>query len=208
MSEHTRRAAQLPEWRRWTMDSIEPGRKLLDTAGLTTVGELEQIQEQARREGHAEGFSAGRAQGTAAGAAEAGRMRALLVALEQSCAALQNDIADDVLSLALGIARQVLQEALPVKRELLLPVVREAIQSMPSGAQGAQVLLNPADVELVRAYFGEELRLNGWQIVEDHRVQPGGCRMTSPYCEVDATLAGRWKRVLATLGRDHAWLEV
>lgn len=208
MSSGATGSGQRAEWRPWKMESIEPGRNLLRNAGLATVGELEQIQEQARREGHAEGFASGRAQGMAAGTSEAARMRSLAATLEETCTSLHNDIADDVLTLALSIARQVLHEALPVKRELLLPVVREAIQSMPAGAQGAQIQLNPADVELVRAYFGEELRMNGWQFVEDHRIQPGGCRLNSPYCEVDATLANRWKRVLASLGKDHAWLDV
>jgi flagellar assembly protein FliH len=133
-------------------------------------------------------------------------MQALVGSLETACAALRDDVADDVLSLALDLARQVLQEALPVRRELLLPVVREAIHGLPAASQGAQIQLNPADVELVRAHFGEELRVNSWQIVEDHRIQPGGCRLVSPHCEVDATLATRWKRVLATIGRDHAWI--
>lgn len=194
------------DWQRWTMDSLEPGRDSRAGTGLATVGQLEHLQDQACREGREEGYALGLAEGRAAGTAQAARMRALVATLEQSAAALQNEIADDVLTLALDLARQMLQEALPVKRELLLPVVREAIQGMPAASPGAQIQLNPADVELVRAHFGEELRVNSWQIVEDHRIQPGGCRLTSPHCEVDATLATRWKRVLATLGRDHAWL--
>lgn len=207
MSSRTLGVGQLPDWQRWKMETIVPGHSLREKSGLATVGELEQIQDQARSEAHSEGFEEGRAQGRAEGLAEAARMKDLAAALEQSCTSLQNEIADDVLTLALDVARQILHEALPVKREFLLPVVREAIQSMPAGTQGAQIMLNPADVELVRSYFGEELRLNSWQIVEDHRIQPGGCRLASPHCAVDATLANRWKRVLAALGKDHAWLD-
>jgi len=190
-------------WRRWKMDSIEPGPRQAGS-GMATVGELEGLQDQARSEGRAEGFAEGRAQGMAAAAAEAARLKTLVASIEAACNSLQQEIAEDVLTLALDVARQVLQEALPVKRELLLPVVRKAIQGMASGS--ARIQLNPADVELVRAHFGEELRVNNWQIVEDHRIQPGGCRITSPNCEVDATIANRWNRVLATLGKDHAWL--
>ena len=203
MSRETATAGRRVDWQRWTMESIEPGTRRPGT-GLATVTELEDLQEQARREGHEEGYAEGRAKGLAAAAAEAGRMKAIVASLEAACGALQGEIAEDVLTLALDVARQVLHEALPVRRELLLPVVREAIQGMPAGT--ARIQLNPADVELVRAHFGEELRVNNWQIVEDHRIQPGGCRLVSPNCEVDATLANRWKRVLATLGKDHAWL--
>jgi flagellar assembly protein FliH len=201
-AEQERRAG----WQRWTMDTLEPGRSVRTQSGLATVAELEQLHDQASREGRKEGYAQGRAEGRAAAALEAARLETLVGTMESACVALREDIADDVLTLALDIARQVLQEALPVKRDLLLPVVREAIQGLPAASQGAQIQLNPADVELVRAHFGEELRINSWQIVEDHRIQPGGCRLASPHGEVDATLATRWKRVIATLGRDNAWI--
>lgn len=194
---------EAPAWQRWKMDSLEPAHKQRAPGGLPTVGELEQMQEQVRSEGYDEG----RAQGLAASAADAQRLQSLANTLEQTIAALHNEIAEQVLTLALDLARQMLQEALPVKKDLLLPVVREAIRGMPSATQPAQILLNPADVELVRAHFGEELRIGSWQIVEDHRIQPGGCRLASKQGEVDATLASRWKHVVATLGRDHAWLD-
>lgn len=203
MSRGREESARPTGWRRWEMETIEPGSRQT-AVGLATVGELEQLQVQARKEGHQEGYSEGYARGISAAEGQVARMKKIAESLDSAFSSLQHEIAEDVLTLALDVARQVLQEALPVKRELLLPVVRKAIQGMASGI--ARIQLNPADVELVRAHFGEELRVNGWQIVEDHRIQPGGCRITSPTCEVDATVANRWNRVLATLGKDHAWL--
>src|SRR5262245_23973544 len=168
---------------------------------LPTVGELERLHTQAHAEGRAEGLAEGRARA----AKETERMRALAQSLEQAQAALETELADAVLDLALDVARAVLHESLQTRKELLLPVVREAMRNMPSGA--AQIILNPADVELVRAHLGEEFRIAGWQIVEDHRIQPGGCRLASPHCEIDATLANRWKRVAAALGTNHGWLD-
>lgn len=193
-------------WQPWRMDSLDqpPCAAGLAAHGLPTVGEIESLQDRAQSEGYAEG----RAEGAAKVAAEVERLRAVAQAMENSLAELQQQLAEDVLTLALDIARQVLQEALPVRRELLLPVVREAMRSLPADAEGAQILMNPADIEVVRAHFGEELRLSKWQLIEDHRIQPGGCRITSLDCDIDATLATRWKRVIAGLGRDHAWLDV
>lgn len=203
MSSGHEAAARQTGWRRWKMATIEPGSRQ-PAGSLATVGEIEMLQDQARKEGRKEGYSEGYAQGMSAAQGQVARIRTIVESLDTAFTSLQHEIADDVLTLALDVARQVLQEALPVKKELLLPVVRKAIQGMASG--NARVQLNPADVDLVRAHFGEELRVNGWQIVEDHRIQPGGCRITSPTCEVDATVANRWNRVLATLGKDHAWL--
>ena len=168
---------------------------------MPTVGDLQSLQEVARDEGRAEGLAEGRA----LAAAEVARLKALATSLAQAQQALETTVADGLLDLALDISRAVLHESLRVQRDLLLPVVREAMRGMPVGA--AQILLNPADVELARAHLGEEFRVAGWQVVEDHRIQPGGCRLVSPNAEVDATLGSRWKRVAAALGKDHAWLE-
>ena len=203
MSSRLAGRGEAPAWQRWTMESLEPARKPRGAGGLPTVGELEQMQEEVRREGFAEG----RAEGLRVAALDAERMRSLAGAFDQSLASLHNEIAEEVLTLALDVARQILHEALAVKKDLLLPVVREAIRGMPVTSQPAQLLLNPADVELVRAHLGEELRIGQWQVIEDHRIQPGGCRLASQQGEVDATLAGRWKRVMAALGRENAWLE-
>src|SRR3954471_16421416 len=79
-------------------------------SALPTVGELERLQEQACTEGRAEGLAEGRA----GAAQEADRLRALATSLEQARDALDNEVAEDLLALALDIARAVLHEALPV----------------------------------------------------------------------------------------------
>jgi flagellar assembly protein FliH len=167
-----------------------------------TVDDLQKLQDQAREEGRAEGMAEGRARA----AGDVARIKQLGATLSEAQQALETSVAEGVLDLALDIARAVLHESLRTRRDLMLPVVREAMRAMPSGA-AAQIVLNPADVELLRAHLGEEWRVAGWQIVEDHRIQPGGCRLVSPHCEVDATLASRWKRIAAALGKDHGWLD-
>jgi len=186
---------QLWEGRRMSARAGRPG------GGLPTVGDLQSLQDQTRTEGRAEGLAEGRARA----AEEVARLKSISNALSEAQDTLETTVADGLLDLALDIARAMLHESLRVQRDLLLPVVREAMRGMPPG--GAQIILNPADLELARAHLGEEFRVGGWQIVEDHRIQPGGCRLLSPHCEVDATLGTRWKRIAASLGRDHAWLD-
>lgn len=157
----------------------------------------------AREAGYCAGYEAGQAQA----AAEAARIRTLAAQFAQSCATLEQDLAGQLLDLALDIARHMLRSDVKARREALLPVVREAIACLPEQVQRPQLQLNPADVELIRARIGDELQMAGFTIVEDHRVEPGGCRISAANCEVDATLPARWRRVLAALGRDLAWAD-
>ncbi len=112
-----------------------------------------------------------------------------------------------MLELALEVARQVLRADVGARREGLLAVVREALATMPQPAGAPQLALNPGDVDTVRAHLGDELQSGGFRIVEDHRIEPGGCRITATSCEVDATMATRWRRVVAALGSEHGWTD-
>jgi flagellar biosynthesis/type III secretory pathway protein FliH len=45
------------------------------------------------------------------------------------------------------------------------------------------------------------------QLVADPGVGPGGCIIDTPRANVDGTLATRWRRSLAAIGRDDEWVE-
>ncbi|MGQ0509194.1 MAG: FliH/SctL family protein [Betaproteobacteria bacterium] len=203
MNERYFTAAQSAGWRRFKMGALSEGaneRRAGDRRS-TPAAATDAVQAEARNAGFRDGYRAGQAQAEA----EAARMRAVATQFAQSCAALEQELAGQLLDLALDIARHMLRADVKARREALLPVVREAIACLPDQVQRPQLHLNPADVELVRARIGDELQMAGFAIIEDHRVEPGGCRIAAANCEVDATLPARWRRVLAALGRDLAW---
>lgn len=153
------------------------------------------------REARAQGFAAGLQEGRAVTA----RLSQVLGALEAQVAGFEEAYAQQVVDLALEVARQMLRSDVGARRQALLPVVREALRSLPEGLRRPHLVLHPADVELVRGQLGDELTRGHWAIVEDHRIEPGGCRIDSESGDVDATLATRWKRMAAALGRDAPW---
>jgi flagellar assembly protein FliH len=192
-------------WQRFKMSVLSDGaaeRRAGERRGAPD-NEVGAEQAEARKEGFRQGYQAGQAQA----AAETARLHALAASFAQSCATLEQELAAQLLDLALDIARHMLRSDVKARREALLPVVREAIACLPDQVQRPQLLLNPADVELIRARIGDELQMTGFTIVEDHRVEPGGCRISAANCEVDATLPARWRRVVAALGRDLAWAD-
>lgn len=173
---------------------------------LPTVAAIEQIQTQAREEGYAAGRGEGYAAGLAQAAAEARSIHDLLQPLAASLRNLDEEIAADVLALALHVAREVIRDALATKPELMIPVVREAIRNFDSFNQHPQLIVNPADGELVRLHLADQLQHGGWKLREDPTIERGGCRVETHSAEVDATLATRWTRVVASLAQDVAWL--
>ena len=203
MNERLHTGAQSRGWQRFKLEALgggEPERRVNERRA-SPLGDAEAVLDAARLDGFRHGYAAGEVQARA----ETDRLRSIAGQFGQSAAAFDQELADRLLDLALDVARQILRSDVKARREALLPVVREAMQCLPDQAQRPQLLLNPADVDLVRARIGDELQLNGLNIVEDHRIEPGGCRISAINCEVDATLPARWRRVLATLGKDVSW---
>jgi flagellar assembly protein FliH len=191
---------QLTAYQRWELGSLthEPAQPRREEPAAPDLNELRRAAEQ-------QGFQAGYAQGQLAAGAHVERLEALLQSARQSLAEMERDVAGALLDLAVDLARQVLRGELTARRDALLPVVREAIHAVPETVQSPKLVLHPSDADTVRAHVGDELKLGGWKIVEDHLIEPGGCKVMALNCEIDATLATRWKRVIATLGSSDAW---
>lgn len=186
-------------------DARHANKKGKGAAPATTA---EQELERTATKAKEAGYNAGYKEGAARAAAEAQKLAALATDVQKGLNQQGEQMAAEILDLALELARQMVRTELQVRRETLIAIVCEAIDCLPHGTQGAQLMLNPADTILVREHIGDELNASHFRVVEDHRIQPGGCKIASSVCEVDATLATRWKRIVATLGLDHNWLDL
>ncbi|WP_460825396.1 flagellar assembly protein FliH, partial [Massilia solisilvae] len=158
---------------------------------------------QGRAAGHAEGLAQGRAEATA----ELQRLRTIADTFGQAVARADETIASDVLDLALHLARGMVKTAFDVRPDLIIPVVREAIEYLPVLQQPALLVLNPLDAPVVRAGIGEELEKGGWRVVEDAQVGRGGCKIDTASNQIDAQAATRWQRLAHALGKNVDWLE-
>ncbi len=171
---------------------------------------LAAIREEARQAGHTEGHGAGYADGMAIGRAEAARelehLQSIALEFNQALSAADETIAADVLDLALHLAKNMLRSALEVKPELVIPVVREAIEYLPVLQQPAVLMLNPADLPIVREAIGEELDKGGWRVVQDASIARGGCKVDTATNQIDAQVATRWERLSHALGKNLEWI--
>ena len=133
-------------------------------------------------------------------------MAALNNSLAGHAEAFEGDIADALLSLSLTLARQMVREAIAVRPELLLPVVRDALSALVANVKDNVLRLHPSDLDLVRRHLADDLARGGWRLVADESIEAGGCRIDASNGSVDATLAERWSQALAMLGRNDQWL--
>jgi flagellar assembly protein FliH len=177
---------------------------------LPTIEELEAIRAAARAEGYDEGHAAGYADGVHEGQAQAraelAHLQTIAATFGQAVGNADEAIAGDVLDLALHLARAMLRTALEVKPELVIPVVREAIEYLPTVQQPALLVLHPQDAEIVRNGIGEELDKGGWRVVPDATMARGGCKVDTATNQIDAQAGARWQRLAHSLGKNLDWL--
>lgn len=205
-------AGGLQDYRPWQPEALDLNGAESHEVQLPTAESLETLHVQAHKEGYDLGFQEGREAGYQQGRAqveeEVRRLRALLAMVEQAVQQLGQTASEELLDLALELAKQMLRQALKVRPELLLAVVRDALESVPDLAPHSHphLYLHPADAELVRAQMQSELAQGGWRIMEDQTLERGGCRIETTAAELDATLASRWQKLAAVVGRDNDWL--
>ena len=179
-----------------TEESVEP------PVNLPTAADIERMHDEA----HAQGYAAGHAEGLAEAQAAARRIDALMNGLRQSVGALEQNVADELLAMAIEIASQMLRQSLKLKPELMLPVVREAVAALNSHSGHPALFAHPDDAAIIRSHLGEQLAHNNWRIIEDATLTRGGCRVELGASEVDATLETRWRRVVESIGINENWL--
>ncbi len=171
-------------------------------------------------EGREKGYAAGHAEGVAAGEASAAeaanRLAAIIGRLGGPLAAMEQPVEEAIVALALEIARCVIGSEVKSSHEFLVRLVREAIAKVPLEMGSPRVLLNPADLELIRKLV-PEAEAGHATLVADDTVEAGGClviadgesrstkdrrwnpRTNEGGSQVNLTLSSRWRAVMLAL---------
>lgn len=203
--------SRLTAWERWELGSFDdpdkkkPAEPAEPEVKLPTVEELEAIRRQAHEEGRKAGHAAGYAAGQAAAKKEAERLGQAARQLEEALTNLDQQVAEELLALALEVARQVVRREISAHPEAILDVVREALGQLPH--LHTAIYLNPEDASLVRSYLGDSLAHAGHRIHEDPKLKRGDCALEAGGSHVEGTVATRWRRVLEGMGIEAAWQE-
>ena len=202
---------RLTAWERWELAEFDgpthkPAPKTAaettpePAVALPTAADIERMYQQAQNEGYQAGYKDGKAKA----ADEAGRLARAAAKLEGALTELDAGVANELLSLALELARQVVRREIGARPETLLDVVREALEQLPH--QHASIYLNPDDASLLRSYMGDQLAHAGHRILEDVKLARGDCVLEAGGSHLDGSVATRWRRVLESIGLDDAWV--
>ncbi|WP_394791797.1 FliH/SctL family protein [Rhodoferax sp.] len=183
--------------------------------------ESEQVRlDRAWADGHAAGFAQGHSEASlegnqrlddfvqGQGIETAQKLAEILSALQSRLTQAEQDIAQQVLALACGIARQVVRRELSVDEAVLKPVIQEALGLLVMDGKAAVIKLHPLDLAVLQAPLQEAFPSPTLTWLPDASVERGGCLVESGGTVVDGTLSKRWERAVASLGLASAWTDV
>jgi flagellar assembly protein FliH len=199
---------QLSAYQRWELGSF-------DHPARTNTGRREEDQvdhrEEARKEGysigHREGFQEGQREALAQMAPRIAAMEQLIAGLKSDLGRLDQELATDVLQLALAVGRNLVGNALHARPEIVQECVEQALKQLAQNYGPVRLVVNPLDSELVRGVLETAQLAGGWSLKADERIARGGCRVETAAGDIDATLQTRWHRATAALGQPLDWTE-
>lgn len=207
-------AASSGEFANWTLPEVasgqpigrDPGDRIV--ARTLTAKQLDEITQQAHREGFAHGAREGRAAGMKQGleegraaaraelAQQVGELKAVIQQLLDPLAGQSQQIETAMTQMSLDIAHAVLDRTPVLAPEELLPIVRRAVRELPVGDRNITVVLHPQQLQLLRDY--EEWPAQ-WRLQADARVAIGGCKIVTDYSLVDYSVEMRFRQIAAQM---------
>lgn len=175
-----------------------------------TVQELEDVEQRA----YEEAFAKGRAEGLAAGEREMrpqiqqlqariDRLDSIIGLLARPLQEMDSAVEDQLVQLALTVARHLVRRELRIDPSQVIAVVRETVALLPASTRDVRVHLHPEDAAVVREKLAEPTGERVWTIVEDPVMSRGGCRVTTDTAQIDARLETRIGTVVSALLGDE-----
>ena len=189
-------------WARWQMpqmqDEVAKAEPLPPTIPFNAENTLSSSREEARRAGWEQGLSEGRQAARGELRLQADRLQHVIEQLASPLAQAGQEIQDELVQLALAIARQIVQRELSTQPEQIREVVTQAIAALPAGNRHLRIHLHPEDAHLLAEHMDVHEGAS-WKIIEDASLARGGCVIDAGATRIDARLETRLQDILARL---------
>jgi flagellar assembly protein FliH len=190
----------------YAFEQLEPSEPRPRDAAARLIAQASAEAHDIRERARAEGYEQGRADGREQGAAEISCAATALAQAVDGIHALRAEVAEavetDAIELAVTLAGKILAGAFQARPELVVEIVQGALRRI-SDRRRITVLVNPADLDVVRAAIGElTAQGSGVELCDlqsDERVGAGSAVVRTAEGEVDASVHTQLERAREVL---------
>jgi flagellar assembly protein FliH len=166
---------------------------------MATAGGLADLQAEAYQEAFEQGLAEGREAGRLEVSAQVQRLAGMFFDLAKPFEVLDAEVEQELLTLAMALARQIVRRELKTDPTQIIGIIREAIAALPVAARDVQVHLHPEDAAVVRQHLAPTESQRAWNLIEDPVMARGGCQITTSTSRIDARLETRLGAILSEL---------
>ncbi len=160
------------------------------------------------KRGYEAGLSTGRAELQAQNEALAtriARLDAILNRMVQPLAALDEEVEQQLVLLALAVGKQLARRELKADPGQITALIREAVGRLPAAARDVRVHLHPEDAAAIAERLATTGPERAWTVVEDPTLSRGGCLVRSENSQIDARVESRVNAIVSgMLGEERA----
>ena len=157
---------------------------------------------QLEQEIFARGFAQGQQAGAAAAQQETAQLAWKLAATLDDLVRVRNEMIrhteKQMVQLALAVARRVVHREVSIDADVLLTMMRVALERVSDAARVA-VRLNPADHQSVTAALADAPTSDQVTLIADGRVPRGGCKVESEYGDIDTGVDAQIQEIARAL---------
>lgn len=195
---------------RWQRPQLQPysdasAEEQAQSASLQSITEEEinELREQARQQGYQEGMEEGRKAAWDAAKPEVearlGQLEAMLQTLNAPLQQIHDAVEQELVALAVAIAKQVVRRELKTDPGQVVAVVREALGILPANDSRLRLLMHPDDAVLLNSVMAVSEKVERIDVIEDPAVLRGGVRVESDESQIDATVETRIAEIAAVV---------
>ena len=188
-----------PTAERWQTPAIDGS----SGNGYLTAGRLQEMQEQAWNEAYQIGHAAGLEAGQKESDLRLARLEQLLVSLTKPFDELDETVEQQLVELAMTVAKQLFRREIRIDPTHVIGVVRDAIKLLPVASRDIKVHLHPEDAALVLEALPGVEGERAWSIVEDPLVDRGGCEVIAASSRIDARAETRLNALINSISGDE-----
>ena len=190
---------------RWDLPAVA-GKTVQGRRAGRTVSELEDVERRTHQEAYAKGHAAGLAAARAESQQALDRLQTQVATLDSMLGAvaqpfrdLDSQIEEQLVQLAITIARQLVRRELRMDPAQVIAIIRETVALLPAATRDVRVHLHPEDAAVVREKLATPSAGRAWTIVEDPVMTRGGCRVTTDTAHIDSRMETRIQGIMAAI---------
>ena len=128
-----------------------------------------------------------------------GHMQQLLCSLNEPFDELDQQVEQELVTLAVTIAKQIIRREIKIDPGQIMAVIREALEALPASSRNVKIALHPEDAKIVRELSSVSDENQQWMLVEDPSLMRGGCKVRTNTSQIDASVESRLAAIFAQI---------